>query len=78
VVGTHLRLRPLGNPRPHKNSNIVLPVIGHDVVGRREELDVGDVEARFFFYFAERALFEGFVEFQVPAGECPCSCAVSC
>lgn len=71
---TNLGLLSLLNPRAYKDGNIVLPVLGHNIISRSEELHILDIEASFFLQFAGRALFEGFVEFDMPAGERPCVC----
>lgn len=71
---TNLRLLSLLNSRAYKDSNIVFPILGHNIISCSQELHVLDIKASFFLQFADRALFKGFVEFDMSAGEGPCVC----
>jgi hypothetical protein len=49
--------------------------LGENIVGRSQEADVSDLEARFFQDFAGGGRGEGFAVFEVAAGALEGSCA---
>lgn len=71
---THPRLsRVIANNTFHKDSNVML-AFGHDIIGRRKELQMQDTQACFLEDLACGTFLERFVGFEVSARQTPCTC----
>jgi hypothetical protein len=64
---------PDNNTR-HKNSNIMLSLICHNIIRSSQEFHVPDFQTCFFEYLADRAVGKGLAIFEVAAGKLMGAC----